>query len=123
MPEAELSVEFSIDQREHSSMTIEADAYKPEAMESVKRVFNRAIRYQLDAKGQPCQIFEASSRVLRTLSPETLLLPCDFQKRLNALLHNLRRDHWQNDPGAGNEAIRRFYSVLNKEMRRLGLRS
>ncbi len=43
------------------------DTYRPEGIETVKRVYNRAMRYQLDPSGQPLQIFEGSSKTLQTL--------------------------------------------------------
>lgn len=103
-------------------MTILADTYEPEAMEKVKRVYNRAMRYQLDPTGQPLHVFEASSKTLQTLAPEELALPTEFERRLDELIDNLRRGRWQHDPEAGNEAIKLIYGDLNREMRRLGLR-
>ena len=103
-------------------MTTLTDTYRPEGMETVKRVYNRAMRYQLDPTGQPLHAFEASSKTLQTLAPEELALPTEFERRLDELINNLRRGRWQDDPEAGNDAIKLFYRELNREMRRLGLR-
>jgi hypothetical protein len=99
-----------------------ADTYRPEGMKTVKRVYNRAMRYQLDPTGQPLHVFEASSRTLQTLAPQELALPTEFERRLEELINNLKRGRWQDDPETGNETIKLFYGELNREMRRLGLR-
>jgi hypothetical protein len=99
----------------------ETATYVPEHFKTVKRVFDRAIRYQLDPTEGPARVHSASSETLQTLSAEELLLPWNLQNHLEVLIDGLRRNRWRDDPVAGNEAIKQFYSHLNEEMKRLGL--
>lgn len=100
---------------------IEADAYTPESMEILKRVVNRAIRHLTNPTGEQRQAFKAASKTLAMIEPESLSLPLETHFRLIALVARLRGNYWQDNPGAGADAIKRFYFDLNHEMRRLGL--
>ena len=99
----------------------ETASYIPEHFKTVKHVFDRAIRFQLDPTEGPARVHSASSETLQTLSVEELLLPWNLQNHLEVLIDGLRRNRWQDDAMAGNEAIKQFYTHLNEEMRRLGL--
>lgn len=99
----------------------ETATYIPEHFKTVKRVFDRAMRYQLDPTEEPARVHIASLETIKTISAEEILLPWNLQNHLERLVDGLRRNRWQDDPVAGNDAIKRFYAELNQEMRRLGL--
>ena len=65
---------------------------------------------------------------LRPFDPQQLDHPFNHRNTAtctvyDALIDGLRRNLWKDEPEAGNEAIRSFYTELKEEMRRLGLSS
>jgi hypothetical protein len=99
----------------------ETVTYLPEHLKIAKQTLDRAMRYQLELTENALHRYRASSEILQTLRVDGLVLPAILKNYLQTLIDGVRQNRWQDDPVAGNQEIKHLYTMLNDEMRHLGL--